>query len=1045
MKKILEFVKKHSVIWQLLLFALAYFAMGKLGMFLAVPPGYATAIYPPSGIALAGILLWGYRAWFGVFLGSFLLNLSIAESHATIENYIPIVIAVVIATGATLQAVAGAYFIKRFADFPNPLANEKNVFTFMFYGGFLSTLVNSTISVSTLAVMNQIPLTNFFTNWSTWWMGDAIGVFIFAPLMLVWLYPEKDYFRHRRLVISSTIVAAFSLTVLFVIFETNRETKHLKIEFEKDALAFNVALNKSIAAHLSVLRSLGSFYASSVSIERDEFHQFVYQALSDFKGIQALEWCPLVMDAQREALEKSVQKEGFSSFEIKESDVNNNLIRANNREFYVPVIFVEPLKNNEIALGYDLNSNAIRRKAIEKARDTGEITVIANITLVQDNQAGFLAFSPIYKNHLPHQSLQERRKNILGYVLAVFHINDIFTVALSNTNSANFHLKLFDNNAPTQEQRLLFSNQLTPFSLHEKGLFGRNISLTSSTLIRLGNQQWQFEVMPTQDYFAYHRSDNSWLILLAGLVLTSISGVFVMVSTGREMALQQLLDERTKDLIKIDLALKRSNMELQKESDKTLTLLRNASDGITVVNDKGYVVDCSDSFCTMLGYSREEMIGMHVSQWDVGVPQDELMHLVNELFKQRTRSEFETRHIRKDGTIYDAEISGCPIQFDDEWVYFCATRDVTERKQIEKALLESGFRWKFAVEGSGDGLWDWSIPDNKVFFSSRWKEMLGFNVDEISDSLDEWATRIHPDDKDEVMTEVQNYFEGTLKNYVNEHRVRCKDGNYKWILDRGMIVDRDSEGNPLRMIGTHTDITESKKMEAELKRSNAELEQFAYAVSHDMRQPLRMVTSYLSLIEKALQTQLDDDTRQFLAFAVDGAKRMDSMILALLDYSRVGRQNEAFSVISTRAAVEEALVFLKPLLETSGGKVEILGNWVDLAASRDELTRLFQNLIGNALKYHEEDKPLLVEVIASVKSTTFRVEVRDNGIGIASNQMDRLFKVFSRLQARSRFEGTGVGLALCRKIVEHHGGKIGVESEGEGLGCTFWFELPIVE
>lgn len=1039
MKKILEFVKKHSVIWQLLLFALAYFAMGKLGMFLAVPPGYATAIYPPSGIALAGILLWGYRAWFGVFLGSFLLNLSIAESHATIENYIPIVIAVVIATGATLQAVAGAYFIKRFADFPNPLANEKNVFTFMFYGGFLSTLVNSTISVSTLAVMNQIPLTNFFTNWSTWWMGDAIGVFIFAPLMLVWLYPEKDYFRHRRLVISSTIVAAFSLTVLFVIFETNRETKHLKIEFEKDALAFNVALNKSIAAHLSVLRSLGSFYASSESIERDEFHQFVYQALSDFKGIQALEWCPLVMDAQREALEKSVQKEGFSSFEIKESDVNNNLIRANNREFYVPVIFVEPLKNNEIALGYDLNSNAIRREAIEKARDTGEITVIANITLVQDNQAGFLAFSPIYKNHLPHQSLQERRKNILGYVLAVFHINDIFTVALSNTNSANFHLKLFDNNAPTQEQRLLFSNQLTPFSLHEKGLFGRNISLTSSTLIRLGNQQWQFEVMPTQDYFAYHRSDNSWLILLAGFVLTSISGVFVMVSTGREMALQQLLDERTKDLIKIDLALKRSNMELQKESDKTQTLLRNASDGITVVNDKGYVVDCSDSFCTMLGYSREEMIGMHVSQWDVGVPKDELMHLVNELFKQRTRSEFETRHIRKDGTIYDAEISGCPVQFDDEWVYFCATRDVTERKKTEierERLLK-------IIEESPDFVGMSDMEANLKYLNPAAKQMVGLPADanisklKISDVHPEWATNLILNEGIQVVLEHGFWkSENALLNGVSHIEIP---------VSQILTVHCDEQGNPQLLSTIMRDITERKQMEVELQRSNAELEQFAYAISHDMRQPLRMVTSYLSLIEKALQTQLDDDTRQFLAFAVDGAKRMDSMILALLDYSRVGRQNEAFSVISTRAAVEEALVFLKPLLETSGGKVEILGNWVDLAASRDELTRLFQNLIGNALKYHEEDKPLLVEVIASVKSTTFRVEVRDNGIGIASNQMDRLFKVFSRLQARSRFEGTGVGLALCRKIVEHHGGKIGVESEGEGLGCTFWFELPIVE
>jgi signal transduction histidine kinase len=166
------------------------------------------------------------------------------------------------------------------------------------------------------------------------------------------------------------------------------------------------------------------------------------------------------------------------------------------------------------------------------------------------------------------------------------------------------------------------------------------------------------------------------------------------------------------------------------------------------------------------------------------------------------------------------------------------------------------------------------------------------------------------------------------------------------------------------------------------------------------------------------------------------------MILSLLDYSRVGRQSIEFSVISSRAAVDEALLFVKPALESCGGKVDISGDWIDLVASRDELTRLLQNLIGNALKYHNENNSPVVEISATVTTNIFRVAVRDNGIGIEPSQQNRLFKVFSRLQTRGRFEGTGVGLALCRKIVEHHGGTIGVTSEGEGLGSVFWFELP---
>ena len=241
------------------------------------------------------------------------------------------------------------------------------------------------------------------------------------------------------------------------------------------------------------------------------------------------------------------------------------------------------------------------------------------------------------------------------------------------------------------------------------------------------------------------------------------------------------------------------------------------------------------------------------------------------------------------------------------------------------------------------------------------------------------------------------------------------------------------------------DISQRKQIEAELNRSNADLEQFAYAVSHDMRQPLRMVTSYLTLLESALTRQLDDEQRQFLDFALDGAKRMDAMILSLLKYSRAGHISPIISPISSRAALDEALAFLQPDLQASGGTIDIYGDWIDIMVNPDDLTRLLQNLISNALKYHEENQPPRVEVCAWYTGTLFKVAVRDQGIGIDNQCIDRLFKVFSRLQPRSRFEGTGVGLALCRRIVEHYGGQIDVASTGEGLGSVFWFELPILQ
>jgi len=372
-----------------------------------------------------------------------------------------------------------------------------------------------------------------------------------------------------------------------------------------------------------------------------------------------------------------------------------------------------------------------------------------------------------------------------------------------------------------------------------------------------------------------------------------------------------------------------------------------------------------------------------------------------------------------------------------------------KRRRTEATLQEIEQRLELAIEGAEIGIWDITIPTGRIVYDRRWERMLGYTVEELEPHLNTWERLVHPDDLPRILEVWNTHAIGNSPFYEGEFRLRTKSGGWNWVFSRGKVIERDSTGAPLRAIGTYLDITARKGTEErlaakaiELARSNADLEQFAYVASHDLQEPLRMVSVYCQLLRRRYQGKLDAAADEFIGFAVDGADRMQHLIEDLLAYSRIGTKDRQLEPVDCAVVLKDALTNLKLALMQSDAVVTH-DPLPTVLANGKQLIQLFQNLIGNAIKYRGSQRPE-IHIAVDLQEEAWRFAVRDNGIGLDPQFSDRIFVIFQRLHTKAEYPGTGMGLAICKKIVEQHGGRIWVESQ-PGLGSVFYFSIPRTE
>ncbi|MHB8767016.1 MAG: PAS domain-containing sensor histidine kinase, partial [Deferrisomatales bacterium] len=386
------------------------------------------------------------------------------------------------------------------------------------------------------------------------------------------------------------------------------------------------------------------------------------------------------------------------------------------------------------------------------------------------------------------------------------------------------------------------------------------------------------------------------------------------------------------------------------------------------------------------------------------------------------------------------------------------TEDITERKRAESALRESEARLRLALEATGIGLWDWNLRTDLWYATPSYFQMLGYDPDVDGQNREVWGGRTHPEDRAFVVRKMETVRDRGEHGFDLEFRFRHQDGSYRWINSIGRAVEFDPQGRAVRMLGLQIDVTERRlardeiqrlnetlehrvaERTAQLEAANRELEAFSYAVSHDLRAPLRAIDGFTGVLVEDHGDRLDDEGRQVCGVIRHNAGRMGQLIDDLLALARVSRRELAAQSVDMAALAGAA--FSEALAPADRDRVELrLGPLAPAVGDPGLLRQVWANLLGNAVKFSSRRERPVIEVGCGEAPGEVRYWVRDNGAGFDPRYAHQLFGVFQRLHGQGEFEGSGVGLAVVQRIIERHGGRAWAVGEVD-RGATFTFALP---
>ncbi|MDO8206458.1 MAG: CHASE domain-containing protein [Gallionella sp.] len=523
-----------------LLLTIAYVVSGKLALMLALPPGYASPIFPPAGIAVAAALIGGKKALPWIFLGSLLLNVWVGYSANQQITTTGFVVAAIIAIASVLQAGIGGWGLRRMIGYTASLNNIRNALRFLLLAPVIC-LISASLSVSGLWALGLVDAADFATNWASWWFGDTLGVVVVFPLvMIVAGEPLAQWqSRIRSIAVPILLVLLTGLITIYFLqntaFNTARQIQQDNFDYQAREIALRI--EERLTAYEQVLRGVRGLYVASKGVERDEFRDYVatLDLLTHYPGIQGVGFSLIIPPPEKARHIEAVRKEGFPSYTVRPEG---------ERDLYTSIIYLEPFTGRNLsALGYDMYSEAVRRAAMEQARDLDKSVVSDKVRLVQENdqdmQSGFLVYLPVYRNGSSQETVANRRASIIGWVYAPFRMNDLMQGVLGE-QIHNIDLEIYDGENETPETLMYDSRS-------DQSHLGTPL-FRSVRHVEIIGHAWTIRLHSLPVFEANIDTGRVTVIRLSGLLMSVLLSLLVwQLASGRARALK-LAQDITREL-----------------------------------------------------------------------------------------------------------------------------------------------------------------------------------------------------------------------------------------------------------------------------------------------------------------------------------------------------------------------------------------------------------------------------------------------------------------------------------------------------------------